>query len=310
MDKINASKEDLIQEVSSFSNEQRDYGTLYLVSTPIGNLDDMTFRAIDTLRNVDIIAAEDTRQTMKLLNYFEINGPKLISYHEYNKVEQAKECMRSLLNGLSIAIVTDAGTPGISDPGSDLVKWASEQAVPVVSVPGACAAITALVASGLPTQPFTFIGFLPREKKERSEVLEYYRARNETLIFYESPYRIQNLVEHLAELYPQRHVVLARELTKRYEAYTRGKTTDVKRWLEQQNPRGEYVVILSGASDEELEEKLEEDQWWRSLSLSKHVDVLVEKGDDKKEAMKKVARLRGISKREVYQALLAEEQQK
>jgi 16S rRNA (cytidine1402-2'-O)-methyltransferase len=306
MEKMNR---DEIKEMFSFSDSQRTEGTLYLVSTPIGNLDDMTFRAVETLRKVDIIAAEDTRQTMKLLNHFQIEGPKLISYHEHNKVEQGQACIRQLKSGRSIALVSDAGTPGISDPGMDLVKLAVEQSIPVVAVPGACAAITGLVVSGLSTQSFTFLGFLSRDKKERHDQLMQYIGRRETLVLYESPHRIQTLVNELAELFPHRDLVLARELTKRYEAFVRGNTTVIKSWLERQTPRGEYVVILSGATQDELETKLEEENWWEGLNLSKHVEYLMETGLEKKEAMKQVAKLRGISKRDVYQALLQSEKE-
>ncbi|UOF91794.1 16S rRNA (cytidine(1402)-2'-O)-methyltransferase [Fodinisporobacter ferrooxydans] len=291
-----------IEEVYSYAGED-GVGILYLVATPIGNLSDITYRAVETLRSVDILAAEDTRQTQKLLNHFSIEGPKLISYHEHNKRQQGVQLVRALLDGQSVAVVTDAGTPGISDPGSDLVQLAIEEKIPVVAIPGACAAITSLIASGLNTESFTFIGFLPREKKQRFDRLEQLRTHQETLIFYESPHRIKQVLQDMESVFTNRDAVLARELTKRYEAFTRGKLSDLLDFLNRNEPRGEYVILVRGITQQELETELEDLAWWKDLNLSDHVELLIRNGRDQKEAIKEVAKLRGLSKRDVYQAV-------
>jgi 16S rRNA (cytidine1402-2'-O)-methyltransferase len=280
-------------------------GTLFLVSTPIGNLGDLSPRAVETLKQVYAIAAEDTRQTRKLLTHFAIEGPRLISYHEHNKQRAGAGILQWLEQGYDVAIVTDAGTPGIADPGEDLVRLARENGCPVTSIPGACAAISALVISGLPTSRFTFIGFLPREAKARREELQQLRTRRETLIFYEAPHRLQEMAKDLYAVLGERRVTVIRELTKRYEEAAVGHLSSLHEWLEAEIPRGEYVLIVEGFQGE-LEEETGDSPWWECLSLSEHVEKLVEKGIDKKEAIKQVAKERGIAKREVYQATIRE----
>jgi 16S rRNA (cytidine1402-2'-O)-methyltransferase len=279
-------------------------GTLYLVSTPIGNLGDLSPRAVETLKHVQVIAAEDTRQTRKLLTHFSIEGPRLISYHEHNKHRMESEILEMLKQGDDVAIVTDAGTPGISDPGEDLVRVARENGYPVTSIPGPCAAISALVISGLPTGRFTFIGFLPREKKARREELNALRKRPETLIFYEAPHRLKETAKDLSEILGGRKVSVARELTKRFEEVAFGDLNALVDWLEEEIPRGEYVLVVEGFQGE-LETDEQESSWWECLTLSEHVEKLVEKGIDKKDAIKQVAKQRGLPKREVYQATLS-----
>jgi len=278
-------------------------GILYLVATPIGNLDDMTFRAVQILRSVPVIAAEDTRQTRKLLNHFEIDAPRLISYHEHNKRGKEDLLLSILAGGEDVALVTDAGTPGISDPGADIVRAAVEQGYAVAPIPGAVAGIAALIASGLPTDTFTFIGFLPREKKKRLEALRPYRGRPETLIFYESPHRIKDTVSALHDVLGNRPVVLGRELTKRYEEFSRGKLSDAIILFSENEPRGEYVLLVGG-HEGELEGDLVEKPWWDGLSLSEHVERVVETGVSSKEAVKLVAKERGLQKREVYNEVM------
>lgn len=278
-------------------------GTLYLVSTPIGNLGDMSQRAIETLKQVDVIAAEDTRQTRKLLTHFAVEGPRLTSYHEHNKKQMESELLHELSLGRNVALVTDAGTPGISDPGEDMVRAAREAGYPVTSVPGACAAISALVISGLPTGRFTFIGFLPREKKARREELHALQKRPETLIFYEAPHRLKDTARDLSEILGERKVTVIRELTKRYEEVAMGSLSSLAQWVEGAEFRGEYVLIVEGYTGDWTEEEAKS-PWWQEISLARHVEILVEKGMDKKEAMKQVAKERGISRREVYQATI------
>lgn len=289
----------------SFQNTDDGTGTLYLVATPIGNLDDMTYRAVETLKSVPVIAAEDTRQTRKLLNHFQIDSPRLISYHEHNKLAKEELILALLAEGQSVALVTDAGTPGISDPGADIVYAAVEAGYRVTPVPGAVAGIAALIASGLPTDRFTFVGFLPREKKKRREELEKWRKRPETLIFYEAPHRIDETVAALLEACGDRRVVLGRELTKRYEEFLRGSLSQCVAYFSENAPRGEYVLMLEGAS-QELEDSDVETPWWEALNLSDHVDAHVEKGLSKKEAIKQVAKERGMQKRDVYNEVMVE----
>ncbi|BCJ87433.1 16S rRNA (cytidine(1402)-2'-O)-methyltransferase [Effusibacillus dendaii] len=288
-----------------YSYRQTEEGKLYLVATPIGNLQDMTFRAVEVLRQASVIAAEDTRQTWKLLNHFEMEGPRLISYHEHNKPKAEKEILELLRQGQTVALVTDAGTPAISDPGEDLVRAVIDSGFPVISIPGACAAITALVASGLPTRQFSFVGFLPRERKHRIKELAYWKRRTETLIFYEAPHRIRETVEDLLAELGNRHISAARELTKRYEEFARGTLEEFKQLLDEQPAKGEYVLVVAGCSPEEAE--VEEDVWWRGLSVSDHVDALIGQGIAKKDAIKQAAKQRGQSKRDVYQAVLQAE---
>nr|WP_157324540.1 16S rRNA (cytidine(1402)-2'-O)-methyltransferase [Paenibacillus anseongense] len=273
-----------------------------MVATPIGNLEDMTFRAIRILKEVNLIAAEDTRQTRKLLTHFEI-ATRIVSYHEHNKQASGPELVRLLLEGQSIALVSDAGLPAISDPGYDLVRMAVEQGAPVVPVPGANAALSALIASGLPTERFTFVGFLPREKKDQTKVLEGLQHVQDTLLFYESPHRVDKTLARMAEVWgPERRVCLARELTKRYEEFLRGTIAECLEHLAQHPPQGEYCVIAEGASAESAKEAA--DGWWEAMSLGEHVEHYEGQGSDRKEAMKQVASDRGLSKRDVYNALL------
>lgn len=278
-------------------------GTLYLVATPIGNLEDMTFRAVETLKQVAVIAAEDTRQTRKLTTHFGIEGPRLISYHEHNKHSKEEAILSLLREGHDVALVTDAGTPGISDPGADIVRAAVEEGLAVVPIPGAVAGVTALIASGLPTDRFTFIGFLPREKKQRREELERLKSRPETLIFYEAPHRVEETVKAMLESLGDREIVIGRELTKRYEQFSRGKISNCLEWFSQEKPRGEFVLVLEGNCGN-LESPNVEIGWWELLSLSEHVEKVVETGVTKKEAIKIVAKERGLQKREVYNAVM------
>lgn len=286
----------------SFADQPEHYGKLYLVGTPIGNLDDMTFRAIKTLQSCDIIAAEDTRQTRKLLTHFEITPSMLFSYHEHNKVASGPELIRYIIEGKNLALVSDAGLPAISDPGSDLVKLALEAGISVVPIPGPNAALSALMVSGLSTERFTFGGFLPREKKDMRKVLEGFNESNGTLLFYESPHRIRKTLSILEELLGDRPVVLARELTKRHEEFARGSISECMEWLDEHPPLGEYCLLVEGIREEER--KAEREAWWQQMSLEEHVSHYESEGFNRKDAMKKTATDRGLSKREVYNALV------
>jgi len=292
---------------SSFQSQDDGYkhegaGSLYLVATPIGNLEDMTFRAVRTLKECDIIAAEDTRQTRKLLSHFEITPSMLFSYHEHNKGASGPELIRYIIEGKNLALVSDAGLPAISDPGAELVQLAIEAGIPVIPIPGANAALSALISSGLPTASFTFAGFLPRERKDIRAVLVSLRSTQGTLLFYESPHRVAKTLAHLHEAFGNRRVVLARELTKRYEEFLRGTLEECSEWLLEHPPLGEYVIVVEGESKEEAESA--GSAWWRELSIEEHV-VHYEAADlPRKEAMKKVASDRGVAKRDIYNALL------
>lgn len=280
------------------SNQQTsEFGTLYLVPTPIGNLEDMTFRAINTLKEVDLIACEDTRVTQKLLNHFEIDTPKT-SYHEHNIQEQTSKLLKQLLEGKSIAQVSDAGMPSISDPGVELVEAAIEQGITVIPLPGANAALTALIASGISPQPFTFIGFLSRKKSDLAKELEELKNKEETLVFYESPFRIKQLMETLVKVFGEdRKVVLAREVTKRYEEFIRGTAEEVYQWTNQNEMRGEFVVIIEG------NDEVEQENIWAEWSILEHVeDKINNQNMSSKQAIKEVAVEREIPKREVYAA--------
>lgn len=280
------------------SNQQTsEFGTLYLVPTPIGNLEDMTFRAINTLKEVDLIACEDTRVTQKLLNHFEIDTPKT-SYHEHNIQEQTSKLLKQLLEGKSIAQVSDAGMPSISDPGVELVEAAIEQGITVIPLPGANAALTALIASGISPQPFTFIGFLSRKKSDLAKELEELKNKEETLVFYESPFRVKQLMENLVKVFGEdRKVVLAREVTKRYEEFIRGTAEEVYQWTNQNEMRGEFVVIIEG------NDEVEQENIWAEWSILEHVeDKINNKNMSSKQAIKEVAVEREIPKREVYAA--------
>lgn len=276
-------------------------GKLYLCATPIGNLEDITYRVLRTLREVDLIAAEDTRNSIKLLNHFEIKTP-MTSYHEYNKIEKAYQLVDKLREGKNIALITDAGTPGISDPGEELVRICREEGIEVTSLPGPAACITALTMSGLPTRRFAFEAFLPHEKKERAAVLEQLRDETRTMIFYEAPHHLEKTLEELYETLGNREMAICRELTKRYEEVMPTSMEEALAYYKENEPRGEYVLVVQGKSFEELQK--EKQQSWESLSLTEHMAVYEEQGIDRKEAMKLVAKDRGISKREVYQGLL------
>ena len=277
-------------------------GTLYLCATPIGNLEDMTFRVIRTLKEVDLIAAEDTRNSIKLLNHFEIKTP-MTSYHEYNKIEKGRKLVEMLLEGQNIALITDAGTPGISDPGEELVKMCCEAGVTLTSLPGAAACITALTISGLATRRFAFEAFLPTDKKERQEVLKELVNDTRTLILYEAPHRLVKTLHELSEtLGEERKIAVCRELTKKHETAFRTTLGEAIDYYEENEPKGECVLVIEGRSREEI--KKEQQMKWEEISLEEHMKHYEQQGMSRKEAMKCVAKDRGISKRDVYQQLL------
>lgn len=270
---------------------------LYLVATPIGNLEDITMRAIRILKEADYIAAEDTRNTKKLCNYFEIDTP-LISYHDHNQEVGGEKLLQLLRDGKTIALVSDAGLPAISDPGADIAMKAIQEDFAVVPLPGANAAITALIASGLPTQPFYFHGFLSRYKKERREGLEALRNKQETILFYEAPHRLKEMLKDVQLVLGNRQIVLARELTKKFEEFIRGTVEEALEWANTNEVRGEFVVIIEGTQEEIVEEVAT----WEALSIKEHVQQLIdEQAMSSKEAIKEVSKLRKLSKREVYQ---------
>lgn len=281
----------------SFSGEQT---TLYLVATPIGNLEDMTVRALRLLKEVDVIAAEDTRNTKKLCNYFSINTP-LVSYHEHNQDSGGEKILRYLAEGKSVALVSDAGMPCISDPGEDIVKKAVDAGYPVVPVPGANAALSALIASGITPQPFLFYGFLSRNKKVRQGELEKLSRKEETLLFYEAPHRLKDSLKSLMAVFGgNRRIVLAREVTKKFEEFLRGNLEEAVAWAESNDIRGEFCLVVEG-NPEPAESEV--DEWWKELTYEKHVTQLMEqKQISSKEAIKEVAKARGLPKRDVYEA--------
>ena len=279
-------------------------GTLFLCATPIGNLEDITYRVLRTLKEVDLIAAEDTRNSMKLLNHFDIHTP-MTSYHEYNKIEKACQLVDQLRQGKNIALITDAGTPGISDPGEDLVRIALEEGLHVTSLPGAAACITALTMSGQPTRRFAFEAFLPREKKERAKILEELKTETRTIILYEAPHHLIATLQELREALGNRSISLCRELTKKYEDVEKTTLDDVLSYYKDHEPRGEYVLVVSGKDRKELEEQAQ--KAWEELTFSEHMAIYEAQEIPRKDAMKLVAKDRGISKRDVYQALLSEE---
>lgn len=271
---------------------------LYLVATPIGNLEDMSVRALRILKEADIIAAEDTRNTKKLCNYFEIDTP-LVSYHEHNLEFGGEKLLGYLRDGKTVALVSDAGLPCISDPGADIVVKAIEEGFAVVPVPGANAAITALIASGLTPQPFFFYGFLTRNKKERRQQLELLKKRQETILFYEAPHRLKETLKDMELVLGNRRIVLARELTKKFEEFLRGTIAEAVEWSQTEEIRGEFCIVLEGnlnVVDEEPEET-----YWASMTVVEHVDYIVENiAVTTKEAIKEVAKLRQVSKRDIY----------
>ena len=276
-------------------------GTLYLVATPIGNLQDITFRAVNTLKEVDLIAAEDTRQTIKLLNHYEIKKP-LVSYYEHNKLVKGNYLIEQLLSGKSIALVSDAGSPGISDPGEDLVRLAIENDVKVTMIPGAVAAITGMVISGLPTGRFVFEGFLPMNKRIRQERLKQLKDETRTIIFYEAPHKLSYTLKDMHNSWGDRRIALARELTKRYEEVIRCSLSEAVEKYQNETPKGEFVVIIEG-QDEKLLIENERDKY-ADISIEEHVNKYTEAGLTKKDAIKKVADDRGIIKRDVYNVVM------
>lgn len=278
-------------------------GKLFLCATPIGNLEDITLRVIKTLKEVDLIAAEDTRHSIKLLNHLEIKTP-MTSYHEYNKVEKAKILVEQMRSGLNIALITDAGTPGISDPGEELVKQAYEAGIDVTALPGACAAITALTLSGLPTRRFCFEAFLPTDKKEKQRILEELKNETRTSILYEAPHRLGKTLSELLEVLGDRPVTIIKELTKIHESVWRTTLSEACETFKVKEPKGEYVLVLKGRDREEIE--ADKQKAWNSLTITEHVKLYMEQGYDKKEAMRAAATDRAISRRDVYQMLLQE----
>ena len=271
-------------------------GKLYLVATPIGNLEDITFRAINTLKEVDIIAAEDTRHTLKLLNHFEINKP-LISYYKETEKTKSKVLIEKLLEGKNIALVSDAGTPGISDPGEEIIKCAIEQNVEIIPIPGAVAAINAIIVSGFSTREFVFLGFLSANKSERTKKLEELKYETKTLIFYEAPHKLLNTLNSIYEVFGNRSVVLAKELTKIHEEFIRGNVKDLIDNIESE-PKGEYVIIVQG---NEINASQAETIELNKLSLEYHYKYYEEQGENKKEIIKKIAKDRNVNKNEIYQ---------
>ena len=276
-------------------------GTLYLCATPIGNLEDMTFRVIRTLKEVDMIAAEDTRNSIKLLNHFEIKTP-MTSYHEYNKIEKGHKLVQMLLEGKNLALITDAGTPGISDPGEELVQMCYEAGVPVTSLPGAAACITALTLSGLSTRRFAFEAFLTSDKKELQQVLEELKNDSSTVICYEAPHRLVKTLKELLEALGDRRITICRELTKKHETAWQTHIAEACEYYQENAPKGECVLVIEGRSREEL--KAEEQEQWEQMPLEAHMEHYESQGMDHKSAMKRVAKDRGVSKRDIYRMLL------
>ena len=282
-------------------NDDKEQGTLYLCATPIGNLSDITERVIETLRSADIIAAEDTRNSMKLLNHFKIKVP-LTSYHEYNKYDKAGELIEKMKSGLNVALITDAGTPGISDPGEVLADMCHKEGIRVTSLPGPCALITALTMSGMSARRFVFEGFLPSGKKDRKELLSELADETRTVIVYEAPHRLKKTLSELHEALGERNIALCRELTKKFEEVMRMSLSEAEEYYEQHDPKGEYVLVIEGKSRALIEKERAES--FRGTDIRAHMAEYEAQGFDRKEAMKKVAADRGITKREVYRELL------
>lgn len=272
-------------------------GQLFLCATPIGNLDDITFRVLETLKNVDIIAAEDTRHSIKLLNHFDIKTP-MTSYHEFNKYDKGEALVKQLLQGKNIALITDAGTPGISDPGEVLVKQAYEAGIMVTSLPGAAACITALTVSGLSTRRFCFEAFLPADKKERKRVLEELKSETRTIVMYEAPHRLVRTLEVMQQELGDRRLTICKELTKKHEHVMQTTFSEALSYFRETEPKGEYVLVIEAVSYEDLEE--ERQQQWEQLSIEEHVALYESQGNTRKDAMKMAAADRGVTKREIY----------
>ncbi len=276
-------------------------GKLYLCATPIGNLEDMTYRVVRTLQEVDLIAAEDTRNSIKLLNHFEIKTP-MTSYHEYNKIEKGRKLVEKLESGMNVALITDAGTPGISDPGEELVKMCYEAGIEVTSLPGAAACITALTLSGLSTRRFAFEAFLPTDKKEKQAILKELEDETRTIVMYEAPHRLLKTLPELLNCLGNRRITVCRELTKKHETAFVTTLEEAISYYQVNEPKGECVLVMEGKSREEI--RKEEVSKWEAMSIEEHTEYYINQGIDKKDAMKLVAKDRGISKRDVYQQLL------
>lgn len=287
----------IMWQQKSFDNEETK-GILYLVPTPIGNLEDMSYRAVRLLKEADYIAAEDTRNTKKLCNHFEISTP-VVSYHDHNKETSGAKLIQKLKEGAKIALVSDAGMPTISDPGYELVVAATKEELTVVPLPGANAALTALIASGLPTQPFYFYGFLPRQKKDKKKELEELSEIMATVILYESPHRLKETLQQIYDVFGDRQISICRELTKRYEEFIRGTVSEVLEWASTNEIRGEFCLVVEASH----ERKKGPEEWWQDLSLAEHVEHYVSVNNlPSKEAIKQTAKDRNINKRDVYQA--------
>jgi 16S rRNA (cytidine1402-2'-O)-methyltransferase len=274
-----------------------EYGKLYLCATPIGNLDDITFRTLETLKMVDLIACEDTRYSKKLLNHFGISKP-LTSYFEHNKIEKGLVIIEELKQGKNVALITDAGTPAISDPGEDLVRQCADEKIDVVPIPGCVAFVNALIVSALPTGRFTFEGFLSMNKKNRIKHLEDVKDDVRTLIFYEAPHKLTRTLEDMLKYFGDRKISLVRELTKIYEEVNRTTISEALKYYTENQPKGEFVLVVEGKSEEEIE--FEKTKEFEKISVNEHVDKLIDEGMDKKSAIKEVAHLRNMSKRDVY----------
>lgn len=276
-------------------------GKLFLCATPIGNLEDITYRVVRTLSEVDLIGAEDTRHSLRLLNHFDIKTP-MTSYHEFNKYDKAKTLVAMMKEGKNIALITDAGTPGISDPGEELVRQCFEAGIEVTSLPGPAACITALTMSGLETRRFCFEAFLPSDKKEKVKILEQLQNETRTIVLYEAPHRLLKTLKELESYFGDRKLTICRELTKKHEEAKQYNFSEAIAKYEEQEPKGEFVLVIQGKSFEEIAK--EEAESWEKMSVEEHVEMYITQGMDKKEAMKKVAKDRGVSKRDIYNQLL------
>lgn len=282
--------------------EEKKQGMLYLCATPIGNLEDITIRVLNTLQSVDLIAAEDTRHSIKLLNHYEIKTP-MTSYHEFNKFDKAKYLVEKILSGMNVAVITDAGTPGISDPGEELVRQCHEAGIKVTSLPGPAACITALTMSGRETRRFAFEAFLPADKKERKTILEELVQETRTIILYEAPHHLLKTLKELQEyLGSERGITICKELTKTYENAFLTTLADAISYYEANEPRGEYVLVIAGRRHEDIAK--EKQEGFLTMTVAEHVDMYISQGMDKKEAMKMAAKDRGVTKRDIYQELL------
>ena len=286
-------------------NENTKQGMLYLCATPIGNLSDITERVLETLRSVDIIAAEDTRNSIKLLNHFGIKAP-LTSYHEYNRYDKANELIEKMRKGANVALISDAGTPSISDPGQVLTDMCHKEGITVTALPGPCALITALALSGLGSRRFAFEGFLPSDKKERKEILEELSEEMRTVIIYEAPHRLKTTLEELYGAMGDRDMAICRELTKKFEEVIRMTLSGANNYYKDKEPKGEYVLVIEGRSREQVNRERSEE--YLKMDINEHMSIYEKRGLDRKEAMKRVAADRGVSKREIYKELLEDTQ--